>query len=267
MSNSTAVGASAGSRLCGAGWCRDRGIRGERPKSALSKVTRRPEATMRADLDTLLTNVNCMADDLLPCKPRRRRRLRVPGAHDGIVLIDSTPVECGRWVETARRSALAPWCANGYRRSHSRQFWAMPLHGAFGPTARPGRGRSRPPTWASGRWPRPRSPRCSRRRGDHRRQGLRLRRLRGRSRRPRRDPVSSRRRDEPGRSPHLAPIRQRIESIFRTCKDILTLERHGARTITGLRARGRVTDAGARRMRIRNCGSGSRRALWVAFIA
>jgi Transposase DDE domain len=46
-----------------------------------------------------------------------------------------------------------------------------------------------------------------------------------------------RRRDEPGRGPHLAPIRQRIESIFRTCKDILTLERHGARTIDGLRAR------------------------------
>jgi hypothetical protein len=28
-----------------------------------------------------------------------------------------------------------------------------------------------------------------------------------------------RRRDEPGSSPHLAPIRQRIESIFWTCKD------------------------------------------------
>jgi hypothetical protein len=36
---------------------------------------------------------------------------------------------------------------------------------------------------------------------------------------------------------HLAPIRQRIESIFWTCKDILTLERHGARTLHGLRAR------------------------------
>jgi hypothetical protein len=37
--------------------------------------------------------------------------------------------------------------------------------------------------------------------------------------------------------PHLAPIRQRIESIFWTCKDILTLERHGARTLANLRAR------------------------------
>ncbi len=45
------------------------------------------------------------------------------------------------------------------------------------------------------------------------------------------------RRDEPGRGPHLAPIRQRIESIFWTCKDLLTLERHGARTLAGLRER------------------------------
>ena len=46
-----------------------------------------------------------------------------------------------------------------------------------------------------------------------------------------------RRKDEPGRGPHLAPIRQRIESIFWTCKDILTLERHGARTLENLRVR------------------------------
>jgi transposase len=45
------------------------------------------------------------------------------------------------------------------------------------------------------------------------------------------------RRDEPGRGPHLAPIRQRIESIFWTLKDILTLERHGARTLPGIRER------------------------------
>ena len=37
--------------------------------------------------------------------------------------------------------------------------------------------------------------------------------------------------------PHLAPIRQRIESIFWTAKDLLTLERHGARTMAGLRER------------------------------
>jgi len=49
--------------------------------------------------------------------------------------------------------------------------------------------------------------------------------------------VRPQRRDEPGGGPHLAPIRQRIESIFRTCKDVLTLERHGARTLAGLRER------------------------------
>ena len=49
--------------------------------------------------------------------------------------------------------------------------------------------------------------------------------------------VRPRRKDEPGRGPHLAPIRQRIESIFWTCKDLLTLERHGARTLNGLRER------------------------------
>jgi hypothetical protein len=49
--------------------------------------------------------------------------------------------------------------------------------------------------------------------------------------------VRPRRKDEPGRGPHLAPIRQRIESIFWTCKDILALERHGARTLPGLRER------------------------------
>jgi hypothetical protein len=43
--------------------------------------------------------------------------------------------------------------------------------------------------------------------------------------------------DKPPHGPHLAPIRQRIESIYWTCKDILTLERHGARTLRGLRTR------------------------------
>ena len=45
------------------------------------------------------------------------------------------------------------------------------------------------------------------------------------------------RKDEPGRGPHLAPIRQRIESIFWSLKGTLTLERHGARTLAGLRER------------------------------
>jgi len=42
---------------------------------------------------------------------------------------------------------------------------------------------------------------------------------------------------EAGQDRHLAPIRQRIESIFWTRKDILALERHGARTLHALRTR------------------------------
>jgi hypothetical protein len=45
--------------------------------------------------------------------------------------------------------------------------------------------------------------------------------------------IRPRRRDEPAGGPHLAPIRQRVESIFQTCKDLLTLERHGAREQSG----------------------------------
>jgi len=43
--------------------------------------------------------------------------------------------------------------------------------------------------------------------------------------------------DQDGVGPHLAQIRQRIESIFWTTKDLLALERHGARTTAGLRER------------------------------
>ena len=49
--------------------------------------------------------------------------------------------------------------------------------------------------------------------------------------------VRPRRKDERGRGAHLAPIRQRIESIFFTLKDGLGLERHRARSLHGLRAR------------------------------
>src|SRR3954467_9257726 len=51
-----------------------------------------------------------------------------PGYWDQIVLLDSTPVECGRSVETTRRSQLADACAHHYSRSHSRWFWGMRLH-------------------------------------------------------------------------------------------------------------------------------------------
>ena len=60
-----------------------------------------------------------------------------PGHHDPIVLLDSTPVEGGRSVETARRSELADACGDGYGRSHWRWFWGMRLHLCRAPDGTP----------------------------------------------------------------------------------------------------------------------------------
>ena len=60
-----------------------------------------------------------------------------PGYFDEVVLLDCTPVECGRSVDTARRSALAPACAHHYSRSHSRWFWGMRLHLLAAPDGTP----------------------------------------------------------------------------------------------------------------------------------
>src|SRR4051794_39597019 len=62
---------------------------------------------------------------------------RSPGSADDLVLLDSTPVECGRSVETSRRSRLADVCGYGYCRSHSRWFWGMRLHLACAPDGTP----------------------------------------------------------------------------------------------------------------------------------
>jgi len=43
--------------------------------------------------------------------------------------------------------------------------------------------------------------------------------------------------DEPHHVRHISTIRQRVESIFWTAKDLLRLEGHGARTVRNLRAR------------------------------
>src|SRR3954463_8360285 len=90
---------------------------------------------------------------VLPQQPgwhKRRRRLTEtiewliavfaadsPGSIDDVVLLDSTPVECGRSVETARRSELADACGYGYCRSHSRWFWGMRLHLCCAPDGTP----------------------------------------------------------------------------------------------------------------------------------
>jgi hypothetical protein len=47
---------------------------------------------------------------------------------DDVWVVDSTPVECGRSRETAKRSDLAGWAEYGYCASHTRYFWGLRLH-------------------------------------------------------------------------------------------------------------------------------------------
>jgi hypothetical protein len=47
---------------------------------------------------------------------------------DDVWVVDSTPVECGRSRETAKRSELVGWAQYGYCASHSRYFWGLRLH-------------------------------------------------------------------------------------------------------------------------------------------
>ena len=162
-----------------------------------------------------------------------------PGYFDDIVLLDSTPVECGRSVETARRSQLAVACAHHYSRSHSRWFWGMRLHLLGAPD-----GTIRAVILAS---------------ADDKERDV-ARRLfalglhggeaivcdKGYAGAGFAEHAASTygaavlrpaRKEEPDNGLHLSGIRQRIESIFWTLKDQLGLETHRARTLHGLRAR------------------------------
>jgi hypothetical protein len=80
----------------------------------------------------------------LPGQPGYNRRLRAAAGMitmlirllaadtslwtDDVWVVDSTPVECGRSRDTARRSDLAGWAEYGYCASHSRYFWGLRLH-------------------------------------------------------------------------------------------------------------------------------------------
>lgn len=162
-----------------------------------------------------------------------------PGSEDDLLVVDSTPIECARSIETTRRSALADAADYGYCASHSRLFWGFRLHGLF---ALDGTPRALALT----------SPKTGERDvclqmlarvartgpltivGDKRYAG---REFEAQAAEFGARIVRPRRKDEPGRGPHLAPIRQRVESIFQTTKDMLGLEDHRARQLHTLRAR------------------------------
>ncbi|HWX86565.1 MAG TPA: IS982 family transposase [Solirubrobacteraceae bacterium] len=171
-----------------------------------------------------------------------------PGFYDDLLLVDSTPVECAHSRETVKRgghSSLGDALANaadyGYCASHSRHFWGFRLHALFALDGTPRALALTSPKIDEKLVCVQLVARCERQPGqmlvligDKNFRGkdfeAELAALDAQIMRPRR-------KDEPGRGPHLAPIRQRIESIFWTCKDILTLERHGARTLENLRVR------------------------------
>ena len=168
-----------------------------------------------------------------------------PGFWDDIVLVDSTPVETARSRETVKRAgdsslddAIANAAAYGFCRSHSRWFYGMRLHAIFGPDGTPRAamlvGADRPEREIALRM----LP-AALRGGElviadkgyaGREFAHAVGELGGTLLRPPR-------KDEPDHGPRLSMIRQRIESVFWTCKDLLTLERHGARTLHNLRAR------------------------------
>src|SRR5215211_1603315 len=60
-----------------------------------------------------------------------------PGWDDDLLLVDSTPVECARSIETTRRRQLADAADYGYCASHSRFFWGFRLHALFAPDGTP----------------------------------------------------------------------------------------------------------------------------------
>ena len=162
-----------------------------------------------------------------------------PGFEDDLLLIDSTPVECARSRETVKRSALGDAADYGWCASHSRFFWGFRLHAIFAPDGTPRALELASPKRDERDIGLVLLDRCRRNGGET------LLGDKGYAGREFEKAVSERhativrprRKDEPGNGPHLAPIRQRIESIFWTCKDLLTLERHGARTLAGLRER------------------------------
>jgi hypothetical protein len=164
---------------------------------------------------------------------------------DDVWVIDSTPVECGRSRQTAKRSELAGWATYGYCASHSRWFWGLRLHlvctlhglpVAFALTgakaderqvlldllaiepelvaARPGQVLIADKNYYGGEFERLLA-------------GLDLRLLR---------PA---RKGEPERAGAglFRPLRQLIESVNQTFKGQLDLERHGGRTPAGVAVR------------------------------
>ena len=169
---------------------------------------------------------------------------------DQVWLVDSTPVECGRSHETAKRSDLAGYAEYGYCASHSRHFWGLRLHMITTVHGLPvvwalagAKADEReilatmltrvPADLAARIWD---SLARQALMGD---KGYQSRPLEAALTHDGIDmirPAKTNETPRPGRE-FLKPLRQIIESVFDTLKDQLDLERHAARTPSGVAAR------------------------------
>ena len=163
----------------------------------------------------------------------------LPGFHDTLLLLDTTPLPCGQSRLTTQRSELSPWCGFGYSPAHSRWFWGMRLVLLCGPDG----------TVVDFELVPADTPEREAGLALLERQSLSgqlllcdkgfagrefeqaVRELGSLVLRPSRE-------DEPERlEPPIGFIRQRIESIVQTLKDQLQLEHHLARSPAGLYTR------------------------------
>jgi hypothetical protein len=187
----------------------------------------------------------------LPKQPGYNKRLRAlapqiarvithlavtsPSFCEGLRLLDSTPVPCGQSRETARRSQLVGHAGYGYCASHSRYFWGFRLYLLCAADGMPIAFELAAANVGEREVPAEMLARVDL-------EGYTVmadKGFAGEDFEAHMAAIGSRflrpdRKDEPARNGSLGPIRQWIESGFWTCKGQLTLEAHGARTLTGV---------------------------------
>jgi hypothetical protein len=187
----------------------------------------------------------------LPQQPGYNKRLRAlapaiarvithlavssPSFCDNLRLLDSTPVPCGQSRETARRSELAGHAASGWCKSHSRYFWGFRLYLLCAPDGMPIAFELAPANAPE----RVVAAELLERVDLHGYTVMADKGFVGEEFEQIMAALGARflrpdRRDEPHRNGSLGPVRQRIESVFWTCKGQLALEHHGARTLPGV---------------------------------
>lgn len=161
-----------------------------------------------------------------------------PSWFDDLWMTDATPVPCGASRETVKRSDLAGHAGYGYCASHSRFYWGLKLYLVC-------TGDGMPHMWCLA------NPKIGEREVvaallEHNSNLIRTGQVlladkgfAGRQFKTHTDQLGLRllrpdRKDETYRNGNLGGVRQWIESVNQTLKGQLSLEDHGARTVTGV---------------------------------